>query len=86
MVAPNLDVILVTPICSHSLTSRPIVASYDSEVVVKVLSECFLSSDGKQLMTLPEGSEVRIVKSDRKVGFIRFGERNIFKLMRERLA
>ena len=86
VVAPNLDVILVTPICSHSLTSRPIVASYDSEVVVKVLSECFLSSDGKQLMTLPEGSEVRIVKSDRKVGFIRFGERNIFKLMRERLA
>ncbi len=36
VVAPNLDVILLTPICPHSLTSRPIVASFDSIIKVKV--------------------------------------------------
>lgn len=86
VVAPNLDVLLVTPICPHSLTTKPIVASFESEVRVKVLSECFLSVDGSQLLTLPTGTGVTITKSGRKVHFIRFSDRNIFKLIGEKLA
>lgn len=86
LVAPNLDVILLTPICPHSLTLRPIVASFDSTIKVRVLSECFLSGDGIQLMTLPTGTELSICKSNKTVRFIRLGERNVFTLIREKLA
>lgn len=86
VVAPNLDVILVTPVCPHSLTARPIVASFDSIVKVSVRSECFLSGDGIQLVTLPCDAQVTISKAENKVHFIRIEERNVFKLIREKLA
>ncbi len=86
VVAPNLDVILVTPICPHSLTSRPVVASFDSTVSITVLSECFMSGDGIQLVTLKENTTLTVTKSENKVRFIRFSERNVFKLIREKLT
>lgn len=86
VVAPNLDVILLTPICPHSLTFRPIVASFESTIKVRVLSECFLSGDGIQLMTLPTGTELSVKKSNKTVRFIRLGERNVFTLIRDKLA
>lgn len=86
VVAPNLDVMLVTPICPHSLTARPVVASFDSTATVAVRSDCVLHSDGVQLMTLPKNTVFNIKKADRTVGFVRFGERNIFRLIRDKLA
>lgn len=86
VVAPELDVILVTPICPHSLTARPVVASFDSVVKIKTLSDCRLSADGIFLSELPAGSEITVGSSDKKIGFIRIGERNIFKLIHEKLV
>lgn len=86
VVAPNLDVILVTPICPHSLTSRPVVASFDSTISITVLSECFMSGDGIQLITLKENTTLTITKSENKIRFVRFDKRNVFKLIREKLT
>lgn len=86
VVAPNLDVILVTPICPHSLTARPVVASFDSTISVTAISDCVLHSDGVQLMTLPKNTTFTVKKSDQKVRFIRIGERNVFRLIRDKLA
>lgn len=86
IVAPNHDVILVTPICPHSLTVRPVVASFDSKITVAAHSDCVLHSDGAQLMNLKNGSVISIEKSEHRIGFVRIGERNIFKLIREKLA
>ena len=86
VVAPNLDVMLVTPVCPHSLTARPVVASFDSTVKVIVRSDCVLHSDGVQLMLLPKNTELSITKAEQKVRFIRIGERNVFRLIRDKLA
>ena len=86
IVAPNHDVILVTPICPHSLTVRPVVASFDSNITVIAHSDCVLHADGAQLMQLDSGSVISIEKSEHRIGFVRIGERNIFKLIREKLA
>ncbi|MBR5948498.1 MAG: NAD(+)/NADH kinase [Clostridia bacterium] len=86
IVAPNHDVILVTPICPHSLTVRPVVASFDSTITVIAHSDCVLHSDGAQLMLLESGSVLGIQKAEHRIGFVRIGERNIFKLIREKLA
>lgn len=86
VVAPNLDVMLVTPICPHSLTARPVVASYESTVGVTVRSDCVLHADGVQLMPLSKNTSFEIMKAEQKVRFIRIGERNVFKLIREKLV
>ena len=86
VVAPNLDVMLVTPVCPHSLTARPVVASFDSTVKVTARSECVLHSDGVQLMTIPKDSPFTVRKADQKVRFVRIADRNIFKLIRDKLV
>lgn len=85
VVGPNLDVILVTPICPHSLTVRPIVVSFDSHIEVLMHSDCVLHSDGAQLAYMPEGSSVFVEKADSRVKFIRVNDRNLFRLIREKL-
>lgn len=85
VVAPKLDCILVTPICPHSLTVRPIVASCDSVVNVELKCTCRLNMDGQDLRVLTPGDRLSFRRSDRIARFIRFENRNVFRLIREKL-
>ena len=85
VVAPKLECILVTPICPHSLTVRPIVTSAESVISARLMCTCRLSMDGQNLRLLHPGDEAVFQKSRRTAAFIRFGSRNIFRLIREKL-
>ncbi len=85
VVAPRLECLLVTPICPHSLTVRPIVAPSDSEVRIKAISRAQLLADGRRCVRLYNGDIVLVRQSDSRAEFIRFEKRNIFKLIREKL-
>ena len=85
VVAPKLDCMLVTPICPHSLTVRPIVASADSCVSVEAKSVCRLTCDGQDACLICPGDVLTFKRSEGKAKFIRFGKRNIFRLIREKL-
>lgn len=85
VVAPKLDCVLVTPVCPHSLTVRPIVASSDSIVEAEVKSLCRLSEDGQNIRVLEPGDVVKVLRSRYTANFIRFKKRNVFKLLREKL-
>lgn len=85
VVAPKLDCILVTPVCPHSLTIRPIVASVDSVVEVRLMSKCRLSGDGQNVRVLEPGDTVTVLRSEHSAGFVRFKNRNVFNLLRKKL-
>ncbi|MBO4384164.1 MAG: NAD(+)/NADH kinase [Clostridia bacterium] len=85
VVAPKLDCILATPICPHSLTVRPIVASVMSEIIVRIKCTCRLSMDGQDIRVLVPGDELRFSHSEKTARFIRFDNRNVFRLIREKL-
>lgn len=85
IVAPGLDVIILTPICSHSLTVRPVVASFNSTVTIRVNNECRLSVDGEATTALDGGSILNIARSELCVDFLRFSDRNVFELIRHKL-
>lgn len=85
VVAPKLDCILATPICPHSLTVRPIVASSSSKITVRVKSTCRLSMDGQDLEILKPGDLLVFMQSETAARFVRFKKRNVFKLIREKL-
>ena len=85
VVAPRLDCILVTPVCPHTLTVRPIAASAESAVTVRLKSVCRVSEDGQNTRILYPDDELTIRRSERKAEFIRFEHRNVFKLLREKL-
>ena len=85
VVAPNLDVILVTPVCPHSLTVRPIAAAFDSVIEINAQSDCVMYADGISTVQVPAGTGVTVSGCNKQVGFIRTKKRNVFRLIRERL-
>ena len=85
VVAPNLDVILVTPVCPHALTVRPIAAAFDSVIEINAQSDCVMYADGISTVQVPAGTGFTVSGCNKQVGFIRTKNRNVFRLIRERL-
>ena len=88
IVYPTLDCIIITPICSHTLTNRPIVIP--DEVIVRVIlktrqQEVILTLDGQQGFPLEFDDEVEVKKSDACILLIKSPHRHFFGLLREKL-
>jgi NAD+ kinase len=85
---PDLDALVLVPVCPHSLTHRPIVIQPDSEVLlvpVDLQKEAVCVVDGQEVVRLQEGDPVRIRGA--KTGFllVQSGRRADFALLREKL-
>jgi NAD+ kinase len=88
IVYPTLDCIIITPICSHTLTNRPIVIP--DQVIVRVIlktrqQEVILTLDGQQGFPLEFDDEVEVKKSDEHILLIKSPHRHFFGLLREKL-
>ncbi|MDH4232296.1 MAG: NAD(+)/NADH kinase [Nitrospirota bacterium] len=85
---PTLDSIVLTPICSHTLTNRPIVLPETSkiEIIIKSLSEdVFLTLDGQVGFSLRMDDVVEISKSPFKTKLMVPIERDYFQVLRTKL-
>ena len=85
---PTLDSIVVTPICPHTLTNRPIVVPADSriEIIIKSLSEdVVLTLDGQVGFSLRMDDVVEINKSPFKTKLLVPVERDYFQILRTKL-
>ncbi len=85
---PTLPVILITPICPHILTNRPLVVSNNMEIKVKVLTEdqnAYVTLDGQKTLTLGMNDEVILKKSRSKVKLIKSPFRDYFSILKTKL-
>lgn len=89
VVAPELEVMLLTPICSHSLTSKPIVVSDEQTIRVdaqfRFEEEVVLTLDGQEGFRLSQGDYVEITKSENKAQLVRITERSFFYNLQQKL-
>jgi NAD+ kinase len=87
IVVPSLDAVLLTPICPHALTQRPLVLPPSSVVRVRLgsPSEMFVTLDGARGRPLEIGQEVWIHRSDRRTLILRNPEVDHFTILREKL-
>ncbi len=86
VIAPGMDAAIITPICPHTLTFRPIIASDSSRVRLSMKQEGFLAMDGIKTEQIMPNDVIDISRSDRSVSFVRLGERNLFRLIRGKLS
>lgn len=84
---PTLESFLLTPICPHTLTSRPIVLPDDFTVEVKIISgdDINLTLDGQTGYPLKVKDRIRIRKADYKTKFIVLHDRDYFQILRTKL-
>lgn len=89
ILTPDVDAMVVTPICPHLLTLRPIVVRGDASLLVRVEgvpNVALLTIDGQQGLELRLGDEVRCCRSTRKVKLVRLGETGFFDVLRSKLS
>ena len=85
IVEPQASSIIVTPICSHDVGSRCIVAS-DKRVITVELTQnarrnAYLSADGGKAIRLNMGDVVTIKKSRLETKLLRLNDRNFFDVV-----
>jgi NAD+ kinase len=88
IVHPLLSVVLVTPICPHSLTVRPLVLSLDAELTVQLPpheGQTFLSIDGQVIVPLMSGDKVVVTRAQNVVRFVRSPSKSYFEILQRKL-
>lgn len=89
IVHPGLDALILTPICPHSLSVRPMVLPPDEEVVVRVRSDrgedMALTVDGQVRCRLHPEDTVRVRRAEEKVKLVAFPDRSFYSVLRTKL-
>ncbi len=88
IVYPMLRSILITPICPHTLTNRPLVIPEDMVVRAELRSketDVFLTLDGQVGFGLREGDVVEVKKADAPLRFFRSPYKDYFAVLRTKL-
>lgn len=89
IVEPQLDVLVVTPICPHTLSDRPVVVSARSEIAVSLVdrpdSRALITCDGRALGELLPGDCLTVVQSGFKTTLLHPQGYDYFRLLRSKL-
>jgi len=88
IINPELDVMLLTPICPHNLYIRPMVIRGEESVSVEVgikTGYIKISTDGRCDHTLIDGDEILLKKSSYSVRMVNFPDRNFYRILREKM-
>ncbi|NOZ95326.1 MAG: NAD(+)/NADH kinase [Acidobacteria bacterium] len=85
---PTLENLVITPICPHTLTNRPIVLPLDSVVDIRLESlseEVYLTLDGQEGFPLSPKDLVRVRRCDDPAHLITAERRSFFKILHRKL-
>lgn len=88
LVEPNLELMLITPICPHTLYARPMVVSSEETIKARLISsqaEVMLTLDGQHGISIKEGDEITVKKATCKARFLKLRQRTFFEVVREKM-
>jgi NAD+ kinase len=88
IVMPTVNCMVVTPICPHLLTIRPIVVPGEASIRVRVIgvpNETYLTVDGQEAVAMHVGDEVHCRRSDASVRLLRLKPNGLFNVLRSKL-
>ncbi len=84
---PTMDAVVITPVCSHTLTNRPIVLPGTSriEVVLHTSQDVMVTVDGQVGFSLREHDQVEIERAAARMRLVRFPHTSFFSVLRTKL-
>jgi len=88
IVNPNLKVIILTPICPHSLHTRSLVVSEKEEIKIVFRAthdDIVLTVDGQTVYKLLPDDVVLVKRSEHRARFVRFFESSYYQTLRTKL-
>jgi len=87
IVTPVSKNLIITPICPHSLTLKPVIVSSECKIKVEVLKgdDTYITIDGQKGTTIKEGDIVEVSEDEKKLKVISNPQRDYFSILREKL-
>mgnify|MGYP001586176433 CR=1 FL=1 len=89
IIHPQVPAVVLTPICPHTLTYRPLIIPSGSEVAIKLLTggeEVYLTLDGQRGASLVRSDTVRIRKAPVELQLVTSPRRSYYALVKEKLG
>jgi NAD+ kinase len=90
IVYPTMNAVVVTPICPHMLTNRPLVLPDEADIEISIVptsegQEIYLTLDGQEGMPLTQNDTVCVRKSAESVLLVQSPDKNYFDVLRTKL-
>lgn len=89
IVQPLMNCVLITPICPHTLTNRPIVISDQAVVRIVVKSSfdemVYLTLDGQVGVELQEGDCIEVKRAETTTAIVTSSQKDYFAVLRTKL-
>ena len=85
---PSADILVITPICSHSLNTKSIVLSAENHIEIEIgeprhkgVEQASVSFDAKECIPLVTGDRIRIKKTGESVVFLKLNKESFMRTM-----
>jgi NAD+ kinase len=88
VITPSVEAFIVTPICAHTLTNRPIVLPDSAQIEVEVKSHresVYLTVDGQVGIAVRSEDAVQMRRASSVVELIQSPQKNYFEILRQKL-
>jgi NAD+ kinase len=88
IVHPSVEAFVITPICPHTLTDRPVVVRDSSTIEVKLAENSesvFLTLDGQKGIPMQSEDRIRITRSPQCLKLIQPPKKSYFEILRSKL-
>ncbi len=88
IINPAVQALILTPICPHTLTHRPLIVPGNVGIEITLTSKdegSMATLDGQVGIPLAQGDTAVILASDRPTRLIRFPESHYYEVLREKL-
>ena len=88
VVDPSMECMILTPICPHSLLTRPVVFNANSLISAKADcgSEIYLTLDGATSIRIESGESIYFSKSRLSVQLIQLHDKGFYQVVNEKLT
>jgi NAD+ kinase len=86
---PTLPAVVITPICPHMLTNRPLVVGDEARVEVRLRAgrdvEVYAALDGQETFAFADGDHVAVTGSPRRLKLVKAPGRDYYAVLRTKL-
>jgi NAD+ kinase len=88
IIHPSVESVVITPICPHTLSDRPLVVRDSSSVEVILSGDAesvFLTLDGQKGILMQSGDSVHIARAPERLKLIQPPQKSYFDILRSKL-
>jgi len=88
IIAPTMEVFLITPVCAYDLQSRSMVLTADDALTISAKGKqpASIEVDGAEIALLGKDDIINIIRSPQKAKIIKMNERSFLKTLRKKFC